>query len=173
MRRHESGKNAAFEWEGLELVRRGWLRLESLRSRFETQTGSWTERDRGDLVAIAESLTELQLKVDSWPRSDARRCASREIQKVVRVSEELLSRPNFVDALNQRIRRDLDIDDPAFAEIPWEAVLKESYAKPADLLVDVERNSGSWKSLPWGIRVLVKLRLRDPSLNDWWFRKPK
>jgi hypothetical protein len=173
MKNQYSIRGSQTDWEGAQVVRDGWLRLERLRSRFENGLGRWTGEDNKEITSLAEALTDLQIRVDAWPRGEPRRRASREIQRVVRVSEELLVRPNFVDALGQRLRRDLDLDVELVPEIPWLTALRDSCLSPASLLIDMDQNAGVWKTLPWGVRTLVRLRMRDPSLNDWWFRKPK
>lgn len=157
---------------GSEEVERKWLRLERLRFEFEHGAGRWSEAQTREIQAIAELLTQTQLKVDAWPRSELRRKVSREIQRVVRISEEMLARSTFAEAMPERLLRDLDIPADTAAGLSWWPIVAE-YHRPEVLLEDLRREGGPWAELPWGVRTLIAARLRSPTLNDWWFRKPK
>lgn len=157
---------------GSKEVSRYWLRLEKLRFDFEHRTGRWSEGQTREIESIAERLTQAQLQVDAWPRSDLRRKISREIQRVVRISEEMLARPLFETAVRDRLLKDLELPVELAEGLSWWSFLRE-YQRPDALLEDLANEGGPWSELPWGVRTLVAARMRSPTLNDWWFRKPK
>jgi hypothetical protein len=150
------------------LAQQSLLELERLKVAFERR-GSWKEDQRRRINALAELLTEKQLKVDEHKDAGERRRVTREVQYVVSFAERLLGRVDFATALSHQIlQEDLALEPHNLPE--WAAALS-NWRSPESLAEDVRTETNArWNDLPWGVRLLVARRVLSGRDNTWWFQ---